>query len=42
MAAALLIVVLGVFPGTLLDLAARSAATLFRIPGSAVSALIQP
>jgi NADH-quinone oxidoreductase subunit N len=41
-AAALIIIVLGVFPGTLLGIAERSAASLFRIPGSAVSALFLP
>jgi NADH-quinone oxidoreductase subunit N len=38
-AAAVIIVALGVFPGGLLDLAERSAATLFRIPGSSAGML---
>jgi NADH-quinone oxidoreductase subunit N len=41
-AAAIAIVVLGVFPGGLLEYAERSAATLFRVPGASVGFLTHP
>jgi hypothetical protein len=40
--AAVAIVILGVFPGGLLEFAERSAATLFRVPGASVGFLTHP
>jgi NADH-quinone oxidoreductase subunit N len=40
--AAFIIVALGLFPGSLIEIAERSAATLFRVPGATVGVLFHP